>query len=68
VEILARLIRARRGTQLPQPEQMIYEFPLVEWRDVPGSKLGYRDFMRAAWELAEIYHRYLRKDVGYMSL
>jgi dolichyl-phosphate beta-glucosyltransferase len=68
VEILARLIRARRGTQLPQPEQVIYEFPLLEWRDVPGSKLGYSDFIRAAWELAAIYNRYLRRHVGAVSL
>lgn len=68
VEILARLVRARRGTQLPQPEQVIYEFPLVEWRDVPGSKLGYNDFMRAAWELARIYYRYLRRDIVAVSL
>jgi|SoiMethySBSTD1v2_1073268.scaffolds.fasta_scaffold01019_22 dolichyl-phosphate beta-glucosyltransferase len=59
VEIIARLIQARRGKQLPQPEQVIYEFPLIEWRDVHGSKLGYADFVRAAWELASIYERYL---------
>src|SRR5262245_56197012 len=37
VEILARLIKARRGTELPQPEQTIYELPLTEWKDIPGS-------------------------------
>ena len=58
VEILARLIQARRGKQLPQPEQVIYEFPLLEWRDVPGSKLSYGDFLSAAWELARIYKLY----------
>jgi dolichyl-phosphate beta-glucosyltransferase len=61
VEILARLIQARRGNQIPQPEQVIYEFPLLEWRDVPGSKLGYGDFILAGWELARIYDRYFRK-------
>ncbi len=61
VEIIARLIQARRGKQLPQPEQVIYEFPLTEWRDVPGSKLGYGDFTRAAWELLQIRNRYLRR-------
>jgi hypothetical protein len=45
VDIIARLIQARRGKQLPQPEQVIYEFPLIEWRDVRGSKLGYADFV-----------------------
>jgi dolichyl-phosphate beta-glucosyltransferase len=60
VEILARLIQARRGTQLPQPEQVISEFPLLEWKDVPGSKLGYSDFVRAAWELSRIYIYYFQ--------
>jgi len=60
VEILARLIKARRGTKLPQPEQTIYEFPLTEWRDVPGSKLEYGDFVRAAWELFRIRNCYFK--------
>jgi dolichyl-phosphate beta-glucosyltransferase len=58
VEILARLVQCRRGKQLPQADQVIYEFPLLQWRDVPGSKVGYGDFIRAAWELARIYGRY----------
>jgi dolichyl-phosphate beta-glucosyltransferase len=60
VEILARLIHTRRGKQLPQADQVIYEFPLMEWRDVPGSKLRSNDFVRAVWELAGIYNRYFR--------
>ena len=60
VEILARLIQSRRGTRLFQPEQIIYEFPLREWRDVPGSKLTYRDFARAMRDLFRIWNRYLR--------
>jgi dolichyl-phosphate beta-glucosyltransferase len=58
VEIIARLIQATRGKQLPQLEEAIYEFPLLEWRDVPGSKLGYSDFIRAGWDLARIYKLY----------
>ena len=61
VEILARLIRQRRSTMLPQPECVIHEYPLSAWRDVPKSKLGYADFVRAFWELAWIYDRYLRR-------
>ena len=61
VEILARLIQARRGKNLPQADRVIYEFPLMEWRDIPGSKLGYRDFFRAAWELCRIHNHYFRK-------
>jgi dolichyl-phosphate beta-glucosyltransferase len=60
VEILARLIKARRGAELPQPEEVIYEFPLTEWRDIPGSKLGYGDFVRAAWELYRIRSFYFK--------
>jgi dolichyl-phosphate beta-glucosyltransferase len=59
VEIFARLIQGRRGTDMPPAKDMIYEFPLTEWRDVAGSKLSYGDFVRAAWELVRIYKRYL---------
>src|SRR6266576_3327810 len=62
VEIIARLIQATRGKNLPQADQVIYEFPLTEWRDIPGSKLGYRDFGRAAWELFRIHNRYFRNS------
>ena len=60
VEILARLIQTRRGKDLPPPKDIIYEFPLTEWRDIPGSKLGYSDFFRAAWELGRIHDQYFR--------
>jgi dolichyl-phosphate beta-glucosyltransferase len=60
VEIFARLIQTRRGKDLPQAKDMIYEFPLTEWRDIPGSKLGYADFFRAVWELGRIHQRYFR--------
>ena len=61
VEIIARLIQAKRGKNLPQADNVIYEFPLMEWRDVQGSKVGYRDFFRAAWELYRIHNHYFRK-------
>lgn len=59
VEIIARLIQNRRGKELPQAENVIYELPLMNWRDVPGSKLKYSDFVKASWELTRIYHFYL---------
>jgi glycosyltransferase involved in cell wall biosynthesis len=62
VEIIARLIQARRGKDLRQPEQVIYEFPLMAWKDIPGSKLRYSDFVRAAWELFRIRNRYFRNQ------
>jgi hypothetical protein len=59
VEILARLIHARRGTRLPQVEDIVYEFPLHEWHDVAGSKVRPGDFVRALFGLAMIYWHYL---------
>jgi dolichyl-phosphate beta-glucosyltransferase len=61
VEILARLILATRHQDCMQPEQVVYEFPLHEWRDVPGSKLRYTDFIHAAWELLNIRNCYFGK-------
>ena len=58
VEIIARLIRSRRDKKLPQPEDVIYEFPLIEWTDIPGSKLRYSDFVLASWELFQIRRHY----------
>jgi dolichyl-phosphate beta-glucosyltransferase len=60
VEIVARLIRARRGTTMCQAGEAIYEFPLYEWRDVPGSKVKAKDFFMAFVELWTIWRRYLR--------
>jgi glycosyltransferase involved in cell wall biosynthesis len=58
VEIIARLIQSRRDKKLPQPEDVIYEFPLIEWTDIPGSKLRYSDFVLASWELFQIRRHY----------
>lgn len=58
VELVARLILARRETALAQAEEIIYEFPLDEWRDIAGSKVKSRDFVRALSGLARIYLRY----------
>jgi dolichyl-phosphate beta-glucosyltransferase len=60
IEIVARLIRARRGTAMPQADQVIYEFPLHEWRDIPGSKVTPRDFALGFLELWTIWRCYLR--------
>jgi hypothetical protein len=60
LEIIARLIQARRETQLPQAEDVIYECPLQEWRDVSGSKVKALDFANALIGLSRIYWRYLR--------
>jgi glycosyltransferase involved in cell wall biosynthesis len=59
VEIVARLIRARRRSGGPSAEDVILEIPLQQWHDVGGSKVGPLDFFRAFAELARIYRRYL---------
>lgn len=60
VEIIARLIASRRGTDRPKIDEVVYEFPLHEWHDVAGSKVRPRDFVRAFYELAAISWRYGR--------
>jgi hypothetical protein len=61
VEIIARLIQIRRGTDLPPAEAVIYEVPLSEWRDVRGSKLKYSDFLKAMFEMVSIRRRYVKR-------
>ena len=61
VEIIARLIRSRRGASLPPAEEVIYEMPLEEWRDMRGSKVTAADGFRALLELVRIWRRYMRR-------
>jgi dolichyl-phosphate beta-glucosyltransferase len=60
VEIIARTIRARRGTDLPPVSRIIYEHPLMVWRDVAGSKIRPLDLAKVAACLGRIYVKYLR--------
>jgi dolichyl-phosphate beta-glucosyltransferase len=53
VEILARL-----RLLLGDSRSAVYELPIDEWRDVGGSKVRARDFVRAARELVQISWRY----------
>jgi dolichyl-phosphate beta-glucosyltransferase len=57
VEILARFVRARSGHG-SDAASGIYEYPLEEWTDVPGSKVRPLDFARAAGDLARLYRTY----------
>jgi dolichyl-phosphate beta-glucosyltransferase len=59
VEIVARLIRARQGSARPHAHEVIYEYPLETWVDVPGSKVSLLDMVRACGGLVRIYGRYL---------
>ncbi len=59
VEIIARLIQARRAGEGPDVAESIYEYPLEEWRDVAGSHLRPGDFLRAIVEVGRIWRSYL---------
>jgi dolichyl-phosphate beta-glucosyltransferase len=60
VEILARWIQARRCANLPPIEEIVYEFPLHQCREVSGSKVRPGDFDKAFFGMAMIYWSYLR--------
>lgn len=57
VEILARFITAR-GRDMESIRHSIYEFPLYAWRDVGGSKVRPKDFVRAFADVLKIYRKY----------
>jgi glycosyltransferase involved in cell wall biosynthesis len=57
VEILARLLRARRNRGLAC-DGLLVEYPLRRWRDVAGSKLKALDGAVALVELARIWRTY----------
>ena len=57
VELIARLLRIRRGTDRPPATESIYELPVRTWTDVAGSKLKSSDFGKAIAEMGRIYWR-----------
>jgi len=59
VEMIAREVRARRGTPLSPVSKIIYEYPLTEWRDVAGSKIKPTDWVKVAVSLGRIYVKYI---------
>ncbi len=60
VEIIARSIASRRGTDRPPVVEIIYELPLMSWYDVAGSKLRLSDFAVVAGDFVRIYRKYVR--------
>lgn len=54
VEILARFARDSRLGGLPGLDEIVYELPLHQWCDVPGSKVHPMDFVRALYQLVRI--------------
>jgi glycosyltransferase involved in cell wall biosynthesis len=57
VEILARLIADSAGGTA-DVARALYELPLDEWRDIPGSKLTRGAYVRAATSIMKLYERY----------
>jgi hypothetical protein len=60
VELLARLIGASADGPFPV-EELVHEFPLMQWRDVPGTKLRSKDFVRALVDLGYLAWLYGRR-------
>lgn len=63
VELLARMMTAARSSERSAAE-MIYEYPLERWADVPGSRLRSHHFLVAALDLAVVHWRYRRGPVA----
>ena len=61
VELLARFLSSSGEEGVPDPQREIYEYPLSQWHDAPGSKLRITDYPRALAELATIYWVYARR-------
>ena len=57
VELLARWIN--RTNDRRAVAQKLFEFPLENWEDVPGSKLRPHHFLLASREILQIHSRYL---------
>jgi glycosyltransferase involved in cell wall biosynthesis len=61
VEILSRLVQHLRNDASASLGETLFEFPLEQWDEVPGSKVRLKDFIRAAFEMAALAcrHRFL---------
>jgi dolichyl-phosphate beta-glucosyltransferase len=58
VEIIARYLELN-GNDPKHLEQIIYEYPLETWVDIPGSKVRPKDFLKAIQDLFRIQRKYL---------
>ena len=56
VELLARYLRVPVAPGEPGRRDRLYELVLTAWRDRPGSKLRWYDFVRAAVEVGYIWY------------
>ncbi len=62
VELLARFLGARNSSRRQSAREAIFEVPIRQWRDVAGSKVRARDFVKALFELGLVYWTCLRPD------
>lgn len=58
VEMIARYLKLY-GNSPKHLEQIIYEYPLETWTDIPGSKVRPKDFFKAFQDLVTINRKYL---------
>ena len=58
VELLLRFDAASRQQRLPPIEDAVVEYPLREWSDVQGSKLGPLAIFQASVELTRLWRKY----------
>jgi len=63
VEVLARLRDALAASGGPPCHDVVYEHPLMVWRDVKGSKLRPRHFVTVGIDLLRIARRHRRRPV-----
>jgi glycosyltransferase involved in cell wall biosynthesis len=54
VEILSRCKALEVEGRFPPLQGSVVEYPLLEWRDIAGSKLRLGHALRAAWELGRL--------------
>ena len=58
IELLARFITQKSTGRGPSCEEVIYEYPLEQWHDVAGSKLGLTSKINALYGLGSIWTSY----------
>lgn len=52
------LFRYRNTYGIERAKTKIYELPLLQWNDIAGSKLKFKDFFKAPYELCKIKFKY----------
>lgn len=55
VELLARISLFEKASGIMEPHRSWVEYPLEEWADVKGSKVGWKDFISGGFEFLKIF-------------